>query len=84
VNNAGGSQTLKGFVHTLNDVDALTYLLQLNAVGPHLVTNAVCRLAMKKNGRILNISSKAAGKVGLQNYGFYVASKFALEGQREI
>lgn len=28
---------------------------------------------------ILNISSKA-GKVGLQNYSFYVASKFALEG----
>jgi len=28
---------------------------------------------------VLNISSKA-GKVGLQNYSFYVASKFALEG----
>jgi NAD(P)-dependent dehydrogenase (short-subunit alcohol dehydrogenase family) len=48
-------------------------------VGPHIDTNAVTRLAMKENGRILNVSSKA-GKVGLQNYSFYVASKFALEG----
>jgi short-subunit dehydrogenase len=36
---------------------------------------------MKKNtgGTILNISSKA-GKVGLENYSLYAASKFALEG----
>jgi NAD(P)-dependent dehydrogenase (short-subunit alcohol dehydrogenase family) len=79
VNNAGGSQNPKGAVHTLNDPVKFTSLLQLNVVGPHIVTNAVTRLAMKENGRILNVSSKA-GKVGLQNYSFYVASKFALEG----
>eukprot|EP00640_Fibrocapsa_japonica_P006757 CAMPEP_0113953224 /NCGR_PEP_ID=MMETSP1339-20121228/90865_1 /TAXON_ID=94617 /ORGANISM="Fibrocapsa japonica" /LENGTH=175 /DNA_ID=CAMNT_0000961945 /DNA_START=352 /DNA_END=880 /DNA_ORIENTATION=- /assembly_acc=CAM_ASM_000762 len=36
-------------------------------------------MAMPSNGKILNISSKA-GKVGLANYSFYAASKFALEG----
>jgi len=79
INNAGGSQSPKGPVDGLDDSEAFTRLLQLNVVAPHLVTNAVCRLAMKENGRILNISSKA-GKVGLQNYSFYVASKHALEG----
>ncbi|KAL3923125.1 MAG: hypothetical protein SGILL_001836 [Bacillariaceae sp.] len=79
VNNAGGSQNPKGAVDTLEDPNKLMSLLQLNVVGPHIVTNAVTRLAMPKDGRILNISSKA-GKVGLQNYSWYVASKFALEG----
>ncbi|KAG7367562.1 3-oxoacyl-ACP reductase [Nitzschia inconspicua] len=79
INNAGGAQQQKGSVDILEDEQALTSLLQLNVVSVHLVTNAVCRLAMKKDGRILNISSKA-GKVGLENYSFYVASKFALEG----
>ncbi|KAL3923234.1 MAG: hypothetical protein SGILL_001768, partial [Bacillariaceae sp.] len=83
INNAGGAQNPKGPVDTLNDPEPLSSLLKLNVVGPHIVTNAVCRLAMAMTqdggGRILNISSKA-GKVGLPNYSFYVASKFALEG----
>lgn len=81
INNAGGAQQPKGTVDTLK-TEALTNLLQLNVVGVHIVTSAVLRLAMTGNdsgGHILNISSKA-GKVGLENYSFYVASKFALEG----
>ena len=77
VNNAGGSQTCKGPLDTLASGD-LRRLLDLNVVGAHAVTAAVLR-HMKAGGKIVNISSKA-GKVGLPNYSFYVASKFALEG----
>lgn len=83
VNNAGGSQRPKAPVDTLNAED-LQSLLLLNVVGPQIVTSAVLKYAMKKSSegvdrKIINISSKA-GKVGLQNYSFYSASKFALEG----
>lgn len=104
INNAGGSQSPKGPVGTLNGQD-LESLLKLNVISPQLVTSAVCKhspswttkeeTTAEDNGEnekqqqphqqqqqqkvILNISSKA-GKVGLQNYSFYVASKFALEG----
>jgi len=82
INNAGGAQPIKGPVDLLsNNAQELTTLLQLNVVAVHSVTSAVVKLAMMSNqgGRILNISSKA-GKVGLPNMSFYVASKFALEG----
>jgi 3-oxoacyl-[acyl-carrier protein] reductase len=85
INNAGGAQQPKGSMDTL-DAQDLNQLLQLNVVGAHTVTSSVVSKAMAKpeatgggGGRILNISSKA-GKVGLPNNSFYVASKFALEG----
>jgi NAD(P)-dependent dehydrogenase (short-subunit alcohol dehydrogenase family) len=91
INNAGGAQFPKGPVGTLENQD-LENLLKLNVVAPQLVTSAVCKHASSWNSEskedtaepseqkvILNISSKA-GKVGLQNYSFYVATKFALEG----
>ena len=83
VNNAGAAQQPKGPVDTLLDAESFTNLLQLNVVAQHIVTSTVLRLnAMPQQdtgGHILQISSKA-GKVGLENYSFYVASKFALEG----
>ena len=92
INNAGGSQSPKGPVGTLENQN-LENLLKLNVVGPQLVTSAVCKhspawasdaedvqnAGPSEQRVILNISSKA-GKVGLQNYSFYVATKFALEG----
>ena len=87
VNNAGGAQRPKGPVDSLNS-DDLQSLLLLNVVGPQIVTSAVLEDAMNTDDdtnddvnakKIINISSKA-GKVGLENYSFYVASKFALEG----
>ena len=81
VNNAGGAQNTKGSVEKLTSDSAKDFedLLNLNVVSVHCVTSAVVRSAMKSNGHILNISSKA-GKVGLKNMSLYVASKFALEG----
>ncbi len=79
INNAGGAQPTKGPVDSLLNSEELTQLLQLNVVAVHIVTSAVLRWAMPQKGHILNISSKA-GKVGLPNMSFYVASKFALEG----
>jgi NAD(P)-dependent dehydrogenase (short-subunit alcohol dehydrogenase family) len=78
INNAGGAQNPKGPVDALH-ADQLQQLLQINVVAVHIVTSTVLRLAMKQTGKIINVSSKA-GKVGLPNYSFYVASKFALEG----
>ena len=80
VNNAGTAQQPKGPVDTL-DAENLSSLLQLNVVAQHIVTSTVLRLNAipSSGGHILQISSKA-GKVGLENYSFYVASKFALEG----
>jgi len=81
VNNAGGAQRVKGAVDKLSEDSSsdLIDLLNLNVVSVNTVTSKVLRLAMKSDGHILNISSKA-GKVGLQNMSLYVASKFALEG----
>mmetsp|Transcript_11457 Transcript_11457/g.33783 ORF Transcript_11457/g.33783 Transcript_11457/m.33783 type:complete len:178 (-) Transcript_11457:140-673(-) len=80
INNAGGSQVEKGPLESL-DSDDLRKLLDLNVVSVHIVSSAVLRHAMipAKAGKIVNVSSKA-GKVGLPNNSFYVASKFALEG----
>jgi len=91
INNAGGAQRTKAPVDDKAlDSESLTKLLQLNVVGAHVVTSAVLQHAMpsttssneessSSSRTILNISSRA-GKVGLENYSFYVASKFALEG----
>eukprot|EP00980_Cylindrotheca_fusiformis_P025748 scaffold14558_cov137-Cylindrotheca_fusiformis.AAC.13 len=81
INNAGGAQNPKAPMDELDSSD-LTKILQLNVVGPQIVTSAVLNKkhpVMAKDGKIINISSRA-GKVGLQNMSFYVASKFALEG----
>jgi len=80
VNNAGGSQRTKGPTEALKSED-LRSLLDLNVVSVHMVTSAVLRQGgmLENGGRIVNISSRA-GKVGLPNYSFYCASKFALEG----
>lgn len=80
VNNAGGSQTKKAPLWDLSS-DDLRGILDLNVVGVHVVSSAVLRRHMLPSGkgRIVNISSRA-GKVGLQNYSHYCASKFALEG----
>lgn len=106
INNAGGAQSPKGPVGSLNGSD-LEHILKLNVLGPHLVTSAVVKHSASwknevesnaeetEHGKedspssqtntqhtqkvVLNVSSRA-GKVGLQNYSLYVASKFALEG----
>jgi NAD(P)-dependent dehydrogenase (short-subunit alcohol dehydrogenase family) len=82
INNAGGAQAQKGPSETLDSND-LKHLLDLNVVSVHMVTSAVLRHAMlvsnNNGGKIVNISSRA-GKVGLPQMSFYVASKFALEG----
>jgi len=86
INNAGGSQPTKGTAETLDSED-LRHLLDLNVISVHIVTAAVLRYSMLleksssdgDNRQIVNISSRA-GKVGLPNMSFYVASKFALEG----
>lgn len=76
INNAGGNQAVKAPLQDL-DTDDLEKVLNLNVVSVHRVTKAVLQQA--KPTKIINISSKA-GKVGLPNYSFYVASKHALEG----
>jgi NAD(P)-dependent dehydrogenase (short-subunit alcohol dehydrogenase family) len=79
INNAGGQKGGKGTVDTLKS-DDLLQVLQLNVVSVQTVTSAVVRLALPHGGgKIVNISSRA-GKMGLPNMSFYVASKFALEG----
>lgn len=79
INNAGGAQRSKGPSETL-DSDDLRRLLDLNVVSVHMVTSAVLRQSMlQTGGRIVNISSRA-GKIGLADYSFYCATKFALEG----
>jgi NAD(P)-dependent dehydrogenase (short-subunit alcohol dehydrogenase family) len=80
INNAGGQKGGKGTMDTLKS-DDLLQVLQLNVVSVQTVTSAVVRLALPHGdgGKIVNISSRA-GKMGLPNMSFYVASKFALEG----
>jgi len=64
------------------------YQLDVNLVGPHIVTQAFLPLLgadpARKGipGRIINISS-ASGKIASPFLGFYSASKFGLEGLSE-
>src|SRR6516164_8364279 len=64
------------------------YQLDVNLVGPHIVTQAFLPLLgtdpARKGipGRIVNISS-ASGKIASPFLGFYSASKFGLEGLSE-
>lgn len=76
INNAGAGQTTKGPVASLKSED-LRNLLDLNVVAVHTVTSNV--LQKMSPHYILNVSSRA-GKIGIPNNAFYVASKFALEG----
>jgi 3-oxoacyl-[acyl-carrier protein] reductase len=78
-NNKVDGQQPKGPVNTIKS-RALTKLLQFNVmVGCCIVTLTVLKLAMPKDGNMVNIFSKA-GEVGLPNYSFHAASKFAVEG----
>lgn len=79
INNAGGGCS-KASLHE-QSADDFRALLDLNVVSVMLVSSAVLRHAMLKQGRghIINISSRA-GKVGLPKMSPYVASKFAVEG----
>jgi len=68
--------------------DQFRYQLDVNLVGPHIVTQAFLPLLgtdpsrTGKPGRIVNISS-ASGKIASPFMGFYSASKFGLEGLSE-
>ena len=68
--------------------DQFRYQLDVNLVGPHIVTQAFLPLLgadpSRKGvpGRIVNISS-ASGKIASPFLGFYSASKFGLEGLSE-
>jgi len=79
LNNAGNS-CRKGPLHEQSVADFRS-LLDLNVVSVLIVSSAVMRHAMLRQGKgaIINISSRA-GKVGLPNMAPYVASKFAVEG----
>eukprot|EP00747_Dinoflagellata_sp_TGD_P209445 gnl/TRDRNA2_/TRDRNA2_82846_c0_seq1.p1 gnl/TRDRNA2_/TRDRNA2_82846_c0~~gnl/TRDRNA2_/TRDRNA2_82846_c0_seq1.p1 ORF type:complete len:301 (-),score=55.70 gnl/TRDRNA2_/TRDRNA2_82846_c0_seq1:456-1358(-) len=79
VNNAGGAGA-KGPVQE-QSVAEFRKLLDLNVVSIMIVSSAVLRHAMLRQGcgHIITVSSRA-GKVGLPGMGTYVASKFAVEG----
>jgi NAD(P)-dependent dehydrogenase (short-subunit alcohol dehydrogenase family) len=68
--------------------DQFRYQLEVNLVGPHIVTQAFLSLLgadpsrTGKPGRIINISS-ASGKIAAPFLGAYSASKFGLEGLSE-
>ncbi|OEU23473.1 NAD(P)-binding protein, partial [Fragilariopsis cylindrus CCMP1102] len=76
INNAGGAQTKKGPIGTLESND-FESLFKLNVLGPQLITSTIMKYNYNKI--IVNISSKA-GKIGIENMSHYVATKFALEG----
>jgi NAD(P)-dependent dehydrogenase (short-subunit alcohol dehydrogenase family) len=58
-------------------------VLQVNAVGPFLVTRRVIPGMLQRNaGSIINVTSEA-GSVGYAGWGAYGISKFALEGLTE-
>jgi 3-oxoacyl-[acyl-carrier protein] reductase len=77
INNAGRGQSSKGGFETL-DSDELLQIMNLNVVAVHRVSKAALP-HMEEGACIINVSSRA-GKIGLPNMSFYVASKFALEG----
>ncbi|MBV9391232.1 MAG: SDR family oxidoreductase [Verrucomicrobia bacterium] len=85
VNNAG-IEVAGPLAHL--SADQFRYQLNVNLVGPHLVTQTFLPLlgadpARKGHpGRIINISS-ASGKIAGPFLGFYSASKFGLEGWSE-
>jgi NAD(P)-dependent dehydrogenase (short-subunit alcohol dehydrogenase family) len=85
VNNAGVE--VAGPLSHLS-ADQFRYQLDVNLVGPHIVTQAFLPLLgadpLRKGnpGRIVNISS-ASGKIASPFLGFYSASKFGLEGLSE-
>ena len=77
VNNAGIS--LMGPLEKMSTKD-IDNLFQSNLRGPILLAREVLPSMIKrKKGAIINISS-IAGKVGLENFSIYCASKFGLSG----
>jgi NAD(P)-dependent dehydrogenase (short-subunit alcohol dehydrogenase family) len=85
VNNAGVE--VAGPLSHLS-ADQFRYQLEVNLVGPHIVTQAFLPLLGADSsrtgspGRIVNVSS-ASGKIASPFLGFYSASKFGLEGLSE-
>src|SRR3984893_19275968 len=85
VNNAGVE--VAGPLSHLS-ADQFRYQLEVNLVGPHIVTQAFLPLLgadssrTGKPGRIINISS-SSGKIAAPFLGAYSASKFGLEGLSE-
>lgn len=56
--------------------------LQVNVLGPALLTQALLPALARASGRVINVSS-VAGEVGMPMNSFYCASKFAVEGLTE-
>lgn len=64
-------------------VDDLVEVLQVNTVGPFLVTQKVVGTMLQRGkGSVINVTSEA-GAVGYAGWGAYGVSKFALEGLTE-
>lgn len=98
VSAALGNRTLQGLVNNAGvaiggpmlfvPMDKLRYQLEVNLIGPALVTQAFAPLLgtdttrVGPPGRIVQMSS-VAGSVGMPFMGPYVASKHALEGMTE-
>ena len=77
VNNAGAS--LHGPLDQV-DLAEFSQILQLNVVGPLVVTQAVLPVMRRQRaGHVISISS-GAGLLGFAYSSLYAASKFALEG----
>lgn len=77
VNNAGVTLVSSLEKSKTQDIDNV---IETNLRGPILLTREVLPSMIKrKRGTIINISS-IAGKVGLENFSVYCASKFAISG----
>ncbi len=79
INNAGSAQL--GPLEPMTEAD-LRGQMEVNFMGPTLLTQACLPFLRRRGGRILNVSS-ALGYNTLPFYGSYTASKYALEGLTE-
>jgi NAD(P)-dependent dehydrogenase (short-subunit alcohol dehydrogenase family) len=62
--------------------ETIRHQLEVNTVGPMLLTNQLLPVLHAARGRILNVSSVVA-RISLPFYALYSASKFAVEGYSE-
>ena len=79
INNAGYG--LAG-VFTSYTPEQMRRQLQVNVIGPALLTQALLPALKRAAGRIINVSSMA-GEAGVPMNSLYCASKFAIEGLTE-